>query len=86
MKTLFTVEGVINLANGTVALTGSVEGARLTSGRRGMVATSFGDVEIEILNIGVGDPHLQKPNMQMVLSKLLKGDSRLLNGETLIFD
>jgi hypothetical protein len=86
MKTQFTIEGTVSLPNGTIALTGSITGSRLSTGQRAALATSSGAVEVEILSIGVGDPNLEKQDMQMVLGRVLRGDYRLLKGATLNFD
>ena len=85
MKSQFTVQGTVNLPNGDLVLTGSIIGQRLTPGQRAVLITPSGDIEVEILSIGVGDPNLEKPDMQMVLSKILRGNYRLLKGATLSF-
>jgi hypothetical protein len=86
VRTQFTIQGMVTLSNGTTALTGSVNGPHLTSGQRSVLVTPTGPIEVEILGVGVGDPNLEQPNMQMVLGKIVKGDHRMLKGATLDFD
>jgi len=86
MKSQFTVQGTVNLPDGNIVLTGSVIGQRLTPGQRAVLASASGNIEVEILSVGVGDPNLEKPDMQMVLSKVVRGDCRLLRSATLNFD
>jgi hypothetical protein len=84
--TKFTIEGTISLPNETTVLTGSLTGPRLSSGDSSILVTSAGEVEVAVISVGVGDPNLEKPNMQMVLSRIVRGDYRLLRGATLNFE
>jgi hypothetical protein len=76
----------MTLSNGTVVLTGSIAGAQLATGRRAVLTTSSGVVEVEIVGIAVVDPNLVKPDMQMVLGEVLRGEYPWLKDETLHFD
>jgi hypothetical protein len=86
MKTEFAIQGVRNLRDGTVVLTGSVAGPLLRIGQRGVGVVPSGHIKVEIIGGGALDPDLTRPNMQMVQIKVLEGDIRSLNRATLSFD
>jgi hypothetical protein len=85
MSTRFTIEGTFNLPDGTVAITGSFDGPRLKPGQHGR-AVSPDDVEVQIISAGGLDRDLIKPNMEMVLVKILKGGTLSLKGMELDFE
>ena len=91
MKTLFTIQGMINLRDGTVVLTGLVEGPIRESGpllhigQFGFAATHSRIIKVEIIGVGVGNRDLKKPNMEMVQIRVLEGDYQLLKEATLNF-
>jgi hypothetical protein len=89
MKTRFKIQGMVNLGDGTVVLTGEVQGRMRESGtllcigQFGFAATNGGKIKVQIIGVGVGDRDLKKANMEMVQVRILEGDRRLLKGATL---
>ena len=86
MTTQFIVGSVEPLPNGQVMLSGTYGEAPLAKGMRGHAAASSGDVQVEVVGIGIVNPDLVDDNRQGVLVTLLRGDAQGLEGMTLRFE
>jgi len=86
MKTQFAIFSTCNLPDHRVLLAGHVVGPSLAAGQRGRGSTASGEVEIEILSLGLTDPLIDKPNVQSLQVRILTGDGGSLKGVTLNFD
>jgi hypothetical protein len=84
MKTRFTVSDVLVLKNGNVSITGFSE-KHLPLTKRGKAATASGEIEIEIVSIGLVNPPSADPCRQDLQVHLLKGQPFDLKGATLFF-
>jgi hypothetical protein len=86
MKTQFSIFSTCDLPDGTVLLAGHVAGPLLAATQRGCAATASGEVEIEVLSLGLTDPLLDKPDVQTLRARVVAGDGRSLKGAILNFD
>ena len=87
MKTLFTVKTAWELSDGSVALSGSIEGPFLsTVGQHGCASIGGGKITVMITGIGVIDPNLLTKERQGILVKLSEGTANGLVGAKLEFD
>jgi hypothetical protein len=85
MKTQFTITETCILPNGKVAVSGVAAARRLSSGERGRTSTKLGELEVEIVSVGLVDPPPADPNAQMLQLKVLEGDPIWLKGAILDF-
>jgi len=85
MKTTFTVSDMLVLKNGDVAITGFSE-QNLPLTKRGRAATASGEIEIEIVSIGLVNPPSADPCRQDLRVHLLKGKPFDLKDATLFFE
>lgn len=87
MKTQFTIATARELPDGSVMVSGSVEGPFLsTVGQHGYASIAGGNVEVVIAGIGVVDPNFLTKERQGILIKMVEGTANLLVGITLEFD
>jgi hypothetical protein len=82
METSFIVSDVLVLENGNVAITGFSE-RHFPLTKRGKAATASGEIEIEIVSIGLVNPQSAHPCRQDLQVRLLKGQPLDLKGATL---
>jgi hypothetical protein len=86
MKTQFTIKETCVVSNDKVALTGLATGPLLSSGQRGHVSTTRGEVEVVIVSVGHVDPAPADSNAQLLQIRVLTGDPVWLKEATLNFD
>jgi len=75
----------VALRDGTFALAGIVEGELPDVGSVGISSCRDARMSVEVLGIGVVDPHLVAPDRQGLLVKLISGDEKDLDGTTFEF-
>jgi len=83
---------MMNLRDGTIILTGAVDGAGwdkeplVQLGQHGVTAAPSGDIKVEIVGVGLIDRTATKPNMEIIQVRMVQGDSRLLKNAVVIFE
>jgi hypothetical protein len=85
MKAKFTILGVLLLKNGNLAVNGLSE-RRFPLTKRGKGATVSGEIEVEIVSVGLVNPPPLDERSQDLQIRLLKGDHSALKGAVLLFD
>jgi hypothetical protein len=85
VKTKFTISDALVLKNGHIAITGVSE-KHLPLTKRGKAATASGEIEIEIVSIGIVNPPSADPCRQDLQVHLRKGRPLALKGATVYFE
>ncbi len=86
MKAQFTIMEVSALPNGKIAVSGVAIGHRMSSGEHGHTSTQLGELEVEVISVGLVDPPPTNPNVQLLQIKVLKGNPDWLKGTKVNFE
>jgi hypothetical protein len=85
MKTRYKVNTAGELKNGTVMLSGIVDGPLLEVGQKATIWLGNDAVSIDVVGVGVVDPNLGK-DRQGILVKMLNGTGSQLKNVTISFE
>lgn len=81
--TTFLVEEVGLLQRGKIALVGVSDGQPLKPGMRAVIATSAGELTVEVVSVGIVDPPPRNPNEKLLQVRVSGGDPKSLKSHTL---
>ena len=82
-ETQFLVEEVGLLQLGKIAIVGTNRGQPVKPGMRAVVTTAAGELSVEVISIGIVDPHPSNPDRKLLQVRIAGGDPKAIKSQTL---